>query len=110
MGSCSNTDIDPTYQYQYNNTQNIKFLPVDTNLSSSDKKNLSYGKEISMQPLPHNILTQDSSPRIIYPNLVTCLFRLNTGMLWPRIVYPGKTWLKGEELISNQNFSSTYQA
>ena len=45
MGSCSNTDIDPTYQYQYNNTQNITFLPVDTNLSSSDKKNLSYGKE-----------------------------------------------------------------
>ena len=38
MGSCPNTDIDPTYQYQYNNTQNIKFLPVDTNLSSSDKK------------------------------------------------------------------------
>ena len=78
MGSCPNTDIDPTYQYQYNNTQNIKFLPVDTNLSSSDKK--------------------------------ISLMEKNTGVLWPRIMYPGKTWLKGEELISSQNFSSTYQA
>lgn len=78
MGSCSNTDIDPTYQYQYNNTQNITFLPVDTNLSSSDKK--------------------------------ISLMEKNTGVLWPRIMYPGKTWLKGEELISSQNFSSTYQA
>ena len=78
MGSCSNTDIDPTYQYQYNNTQNITFLPVDTNLSSSDKK--------------------------------ISLMEKNTGVLWPRIMYPGKIWLKGEELISSQNFSSTYQA
>ena len=52
------------------------------------KKNISYRKEISMQPLSCNILTQDSSPRIIYPNLVTCPFGLNTGVLWPRIMYP----------------------